>query len=207
MREGSNSGGSAIRLAIFDLDGTITRPNLDFKRIKHAVGLDDPEVLLLDYILSLPQERRRRAFEIVDSFEEEAARSAELRKGAAALLRRLRRRGIKVAIFTRNSRKSVRTVLDRFRLEVDAVISREDGPPKPEPDALVALLRRLGLRPCEAIMVGDFGIDVIAGRRAGIRTVLLDSGERAVEAEPDERIESLPQLLELIDRWQPDSRS
>jgi len=42
--------------------------------------------------------------------------------------------------------------------------------PKPEPDAVLAILRRLDVPPSAALVVGDMPVDVEMGRAAGVRT-------------------------------------
>ncbi len=192
---------SKIKLIVFDMDGTITRPRLDFGEIRKALGNDDPSLLTLDFILALPPDQQHKAWEIMHRYEQDAADNAEPQDGALLLLGELRRRGIKTAIFTRNSRDSVETVLVKLGLEVDDIIAREDAPPKPDPTAIHELLAKYGIRKREALMVGDFSIDVEVGKRAGLATVLLRNGDNLqVQADPDFEISSLLQLWDIIDR-------
>lgn len=192
---------SKIKLIVFDMDGTITRPSLDFGEIKKALGNDDPSLLTLDFILALPPDEQHRAWEIMHRYEQDAADNAEPQDGALPLLSELRRRGIKTAIFTRNSRDSVERVLAKFGVDVDDIIAREDAPPKPDPTAIYKLLEKYGIRKREALMVGDFALDVEAGKRAGLATVLLRNGDnRQIQADPDFEISSLLQLWDIIDR-------
>ncbi|HUX07492.1 MAG TPA: HAD family hydrolase [Acidobacteriota bacterium] len=192
---------SRIKLIVFDMDGTITRPRLDFGEIRKAIGNDDPSLLSLDFILSLPPDEQKKAWEIMHRYEDEAAENAEPQAGAVELLAELRRRGIKTAIFTRNSRKSVETVLSKIGVEVDRIIAREDAPPKPDPRAINELMERYAVHREEVLMVGDFALDIEAGRQAGIATVLLRNGDNhALKADPDFEIDSLLQLREIIAR-------
>jgi len=192
---------SRIKLIVFDMDGTITRPRLDFGEIRKALGNDDPSLLSLDFILSLPPDEQKQAWEIMHRYEDEAAENAEPQAGAVELLAELRRRGIKTAIFTRNSRKSVETVLSKIGVEVDRIIAREDAPPKPDPRAINELMERYAVHREEVLMVGDFALDIEAGRQAGIATVLLRNGDNhALKADPDFEIDSLLQLREIIAR-------
>ncbi len=56
----------------------------------------------------------------------------------------------------------------------DAVTSEEGFPPKPAPDAVLALLARNGLDPKTCVMVGDREIDGMAGKNAGIAGALVN---------------------------------
>lgn len=59
----------------------------------------------------------------------------------------------------------------------DAVLTGSDVERlKPEPDMLRAALKQLGVAPEEAVMVGDSANDALAGRRAGVRVCLVESG-------------------------------
>lgn len=74
--------------------------------------------------------------------------------------------------------------------------------PKPAPDLLLHLARRMDLRPTRMLMVGDTARDVAAGRAAGMRTaaVLYGLGSRdALLAErPDHLLEDLEDVLALL---------
>lgn len=51
----------------------------------------------------------------------------------------------------------------------DAIINAADGlAHKPEPDAILELLRRIDVAPENAIVVGDHAFDIIAGKRARV---------------------------------------
>ncbi len=189
------------RLLIFDLDGTLTRPILDFAAIREAVGLGEP---LLESMLALPDgPERDRAFAVLERFEAEAAERSELNAGAREILDVLSRRGIPAGLVTRNSRASARRTLERHALAFDIVVTRDDAPPKPRPEPLLRICGHFGIPPAEALMVGDFRLDVLAGRRAGTRTALLTNGRAASwlpEAPPDHVIAGLGELESLLPR-------
>lgn len=198
-----NNKDSKIQLVIFDLDGTITRPYLDFGKIRKAIGAPDTGILVLDYVRDLPAAEREKAYEILDGFEKEAAVNCQPQDGAIEAISELQRQGTKIAVFTRNSRKSAQATLKRLGLAVDEIISRDDGPPKPSPDAIFALLNHLGISNTQAIMVGDFRVDIMTGKNAGLKTVLIENAgtDHQIEVYPDLRIRNLMDLMPAIDRW------
>jgi phosphoglycolate phosphatase-like HAD superfamily hydrolase len=53
--------------------------------------------------------------------------------------------------------------------------------PKPYPDMLWALARRLKLDKTEVLYVGDMDIDVDCGHRAGIRVVAVRTGSSSMQ--------------------------
>jgi phosphoglycolate phosphatase-like HAD superfamily hydrolase len=73
---------------------------------------------------------------------------------------------------TRNGSGFARITLDRLRLPIELVMTRDDAPPKPHPAALLRVLEAWRLPSERAAMVGDFRFDLEAGRAAGTRTVL-----------------------------------
>ena len=188
-----------IRAVIFDLDGTLTRPFLDFAAIREAVGVAEP---LLENLLALPAGAARdRAFAILERFEDEAAEASELNAGVPEVFRFLASRSIPSGVVTRNSRRSAARVLAKHGLRVEACLTRDDAPAKPRPEPLWMLCERFGVEPGHALMVGDFKYDVLAGRNAGTRTALLTHGKTPSylrEVPPDHLLERLDDLLRLF---------
>jgi HAD superfamily hydrolase (TIGR01549 family) len=188
-----------IRGVIFDLDGTLTRPYLDFSAIRAAIGIAEP---LLENLMALPPgAERNRAFGILEQFEDEAAEASELNAGVAEVLGFLKSRSIPSGVVTRNSRRSALRVLAKHDLRVEACLTRDDAPAKPRPEPLWILCDRFGVEPSHALMVGDFKYDILAGRNAGMRTALLTHGRRPsylTEIPPDHLLERLDDLLRLF---------
>jgi len=188
-----------IRGIIFDMDGTLTEPHIDFQALRRELGImvDD----IVDHLKSVDDAERRRLESILHRFEEDAAVNATLQPGAAELLDALRARGIKLGLLTRNSRRSVKTVLAKFSLRFDATLTREDGPHKPSPEPVLALAQRWGLEPAEMLVVGDYVHDLRCARDAGARGVLLINDnvpEWAHEAEFI--IHDLSELTDVLER-------
>jgi HAD superfamily hydrolase (TIGR01549 family) len=157
---------------IFDLDGTLTEPLLDFEAIRRDIGIASG-LPILEALEAFQGEARARAEVILRRHEMDAIRAATLAQGCADLLDELARRRIPVAILTRNVRDAVDEFVRRFDVRVVAVYTREDGPPKPSPAGVLSLCRTLELAPRDVWMVGDYKFDVIAGRDAGCRTALV----------------------------------
>jgi HAD superfamily hydrolase (TIGR01509 family) len=167
----------ALKLVIFDLDGTLLEPALDFDAIKREIGLP-ADLPILEGLDTLTQAERVRANRILDRREEEAAARSRLMPGAEALLEWLRRRNVQIAVLTRNSRASVRRAEERHGLRFDAVVAREDKQPKPSPDGVRHLMEACGAGAGETVVMGDFRFDVEAGAAAGCRTIALVAAPR-----------------------------
>ncbi len=109
----------AVKAVIFDLDGTLVHSDLDFDLIRRRIGLSDGAVLEALQKMSAPD--RRRAMQILEEHESQAAREARLDAHAHTVLAALAQRGIRTALLTRNSSASARTVMDRHNLSFEIV--------------------------------------------------------------------------------------
>ena len=178
---------------LFDMDGVVVRQRLDFPAIKQEM-FGDTEGFILERMERLGPAERARAEAILDRHEALAATQAESMDGFLPFWGWMTDRGFKSGLVTRNSRKSVEVVLGRLAISFDAMVSREDAPPKPAPDPVLLACRRMGVDPAEAIFVGDFELDLLAGRRAGVMTVLLRSPAFSFSEQADLMVDSLAEL-------------
>jgi HAD superfamily hydrolase (TIGR01509 family) len=183
---------------IFDLDGTLTKPYLDFDAIRREIGL--PPGPILESLEEMPAPERERAELILTRHERDGAKGVTLYEDAALVIQTCRDRGYSTAILTRNARENVETILRRHHLSIDTFRSREDGVIKPSPSGIISICEELRSQPDQSWMVGDFAFDILAGRAAGAKTVLMNGGrERPYFADQaDHVIERLSELLELI---------
>jgi len=187
------------KAVLFDMDGTLTDERLDFDSIKQELGMGDGPILEALPFLSAPE--RERVEGILDRWEEEGASTCGLAPGCIDLLDWLEQRDVKTALITRNTRRSVETVLERHGLEFEVRLTREclNGRYKPHPEPLLVACARLGVDPTNAWMVGDWRYDIEAGNAAGIKTVWLAGGrERPFEAVPWRSVYDLRELAKLL---------
>jgi HAD superfamily hydrolase (TIGR01509 family) len=172
------------RAVIFDLDGTLTQPLLDFDAMRAEIGL--PPGPILEQLAHADEPTRARAEEILRRHEREAIAQATLADGCAELLAHLAARDIPAAILTRNIREVVDAFVRTFGFSFAAVYTREDGPHKPSPAGVFALCEKMGVAPAETVVVGDYKFDILAGRAAGCPTALvLGSHKPTIEELPD----------------------
>jgi HAD superfamily hydrolase (TIGR01549 family) len=190
-----------ICAVLFDLDGTITEPLLDFAVIRREIGLAPDCPSVLDGIEGMSPQARQGAMEILCRHEDYAARQSTLQDGAKGLVAELARRNIPTGILTRNSRRSTQLVLEKHGLTFDGIITREDGPVKPDSFGVLTLCRQFGALPENTLVVGDYLHDLLAARNAGAIPVLLTSHPRAREYanHADFCIRHLDEVLQIID--------
>lgn len=189
------------RAVIFDMDGTITEPYLDFGWIREQIGMPRDAGPILEAMERMTDDERRRAEAVLHRCEAEAAEASLLNDGVHEVVSGLKGRGILTAVLTRNSRVSAETVLNKHGLRFDLVRTREDGAIKPSPEPVLAICRTLGVSPAEAWVVGDYLFDVQSGRAAGARTVLFWPGPELPEwhDQADHVIAGLTELIPLIE--------
>jgi HAD superfamily hydrolase (TIGR01509 family) len=162
---------------IFDMDGTLIEPLIDFAEVRAELGIPEGVGILeaLDGMAPAAAEPRRRR---LLAHELAAAQNAALLPGAQEAVARIRRAGLKAALLTRSARPAMEIVLRRFGLAFDLAWSREDGPIKPEPDGILRACGELGIAPPRTACVGDFRYDLVAANAAGAVSILLARGSR-----------------------------
>lgn len=153
---------------IFDMDGTLTVPTLDFNAMRNEIGL--PEGDLAEEVFRLPPEEQQKAWAIIERHETEAIRDQRLQDNTEPFLASCRAADIKLGIVTRNERRSVDALCSRYGLEFDSIVTREFQFIKPHPAPILHILKQWNLLPHEVLMIGDYIHDIDCGRAAGTKT-------------------------------------
>ncbi len=161
------------RAILFDMDGTLLAPSIDFPALRMRLGVPEKEGIL-DWVLGQPADRRRGLEAILTAVELEAAGRAALLPGAAETLAWVRERGLQSGILTRNCREAWAVAWGRCGLERDIeVFTRESAPAKPDPACLAPILASWGVEAGEIVHVGDYLHDLTLARRCGMHSILL----------------------------------
>ena len=184
---------------IFDMDGTLVQPLLDFAAIRAKLRIP-AGVGILEAIDAMTPDAQAEAHKALLDWEMAAAQQAQPMPGALPTLQAIRRQGLKMALLTRNAAPAMALVIQRLGMQFDLAWSREQGPIKPAPDGVLRACRALGLAPGRTLCVGDFEYDIQAANAAGAVSVLLatDAGP-AFATCPHHTITALGQLLGLLD--------
>lgn len=117
-------------------------------------------------------------------------------------IKALHDRGLQLAICSSRGRPTLEGFVKTFRLEdyVSMVVSANDVEHhKPNPEPVQKILAALGIKPDEAVVVGDASYDILMGRSAGCRTVGVTYGNQSaadlLAAGADVLIDDFAQLL------------
>ncbi|UFS69230.1 HAD family hydrolase [Geomonas sp. RF6] len=187
---------------IFDLDGTLTVAVHDFAAIRRALeipaGAD-----ILGHLGSLCEEESASRYRQLELMEEELCVQTMAATGALSLFQLLRRRGVRLGVVTRNTRRNALRTLEHIGLgayfHAGDILGREEALAKPHPDGIFRLASRWGVAASETVMVGDYRFDLEAGRAAGAATVHVDvSGAFPWPELTDVAVGSLGELALLI---------
>ncbi len=184
----------SLQAILFDMDGTLTVPHIDWKSLRARVGVPEGTAIM-EHIYQLSAEEARRAEGMVRETELEAAVAAVPNEGLAELFEGLDRSPLRRALITNNHRGAMDLVVAAFGLRFDVMLCREDGLLKPAPDLLRLALERLGVAAGEAVFVGDGRYDRMASEAAGVPYVHLDNHG---DGGGDPVIYSLPELLPAL---------
>lgn len=206
---------------LFDFDGTLLDISIDFAKMKQdiiSLGLEygispNPELYVLEAIddifnqlsqedVSLAERFRDQAKQILIDIEMDAVPASKAFDKADETLRHLKDKGIKVGIVTRNCRPAVLKSSEKAGFVYDILLTRDDVKKvKPDPQHLWDALNLLDSKPENSIMVGDHPIDVIAGKKAGMKTVAvltLKTREDFQSVAPDLILDDVSGILEIL---------
>jgi HAD superfamily hydrolase (TIGR01509 family) len=155
-------------------------------------------------VLARDEEQSAQLAEVFQEAYERHSRTLRAFPGIVEMLVALRAAGISTAVVTSKGRRRFEPDAERVGLaaEIDVAVCAGEAAPKPDPEGVLEALRRLGVQPERAAMVGDTVVDMAAARAAGVLAVgvswghseaetLLAAGARAVAGTPAELVDML----------------
>lgn len=190
-----------LKAVLFDLDGTVldTLPDLHACMNEALAQFGCPPITLeqtrryvgngglLFATRALPPERRGEA----EHFYRDIYCPVHIRcknerthpfAGEAECMAALRAAGMRLAVLTNKSQRAAdvlgATLLKEYGFD-EIVGHRADTAVKPDPASTLALLKRLGVAPSEAVFVGDGDTDVQTAKNAGMRSMSVLWGYRS----------------------------
>lgn len=212
------------RLVIFDFDGTLgdTRQNIiiTLQRTMRLMGLELRDeatcartigLTLEDSFLSMyPAMSRDEAREAVRVYRDIFYESIEelqpdLFPGVKEVVEGLHARGLMLSIASSRSSPSLLLFLRNMGIaRYFSLVLGSDNVEfhKPHPEAVLLTLRELGVRPDDAVVVGDMPVDVEMAHRAGVEAVAVSYGNASREeleaAHAEYIIDEIAPLVDII---------
>lgn len=199
-----------VKAVIFDLDGTLIISTVDFLKFRKRLlefikgkGANMNDYALRELTVSMiskfesemrnkgvPEDTIQSYLDDIDDFlneiEMENIEQTKPVPGAKEILLNLRKKGIKIGILTRGCpayAEKALTIAGLWGL-ADAVVSRDRKSgiaPKPSAEAAESLLKKMEVDRDRAVMLGDYSIDYICARNAGIKFYGISSSEESLK--------------------------
>jgi phosphoglycolate phosphatase len=214
-----------IKAIIFDFDGTLAVLNIDFSLMREQIfdlikHFDVQEKLIQEkYLLEIidevyqilwrtdppiAEDFYQKAHNVLREIEMSAAETGKLILGTEATLKKLKDKGFKIGIITRNCEDAVRKVFPDINDFCDVFVSRNSVKKvKPHPDHLTYVMESFKISGKESVMVGDHIIDVQAGKRVGMKTIGVLTGrikkEEFEKAGADYVLEDISEVSKLLE--------
>jgi phosphoglycolate phosphatase len=216
------------KLIMFDLDGTLVETALEIcdavndtfkhfglgqvqqKQVNDWIGHGTRELIIqaLAHLEQVPAEsirgsdRLKEIFEQFDPFyKARCGTRSHLYPHVREVLQELKAQGTKLAIVTNKEGRHTQTLVKYHQLDVlmDVVISGDTFPTKkPDPVGIHHCLQQYGVRPEEALFVGDSSIDAATAKNAGVEVWLLpygyNLGQPVADCHPDRLIDDFSAL-------------
>jgi HAD superfamily hydrolase (TIGR01509 family) len=167
-----------IKLAIFDMDGTVFDSHLDWLKIREELAIERDGNILKEIYRENRVDHDR--LEILENYEKENALKTRPIRGISGFLRYLKDRNAAVVLVTNNNRENTYFLLKKFNLTFDLVITREMKLWKPAPDAFLYVMGKYGCKPGETITIGDSHYDVWASRGAHVPHIFIIKSARVI---------------------------
>jgi len=218
---------SGIRLAIFDVDGTLIDSQghinaamteafaavgeavPDRTEIREVVGLSLPNAIATLAPRFDTETLGRTVAAYKDAFatlaDQQGAAVSPLFPGTVEMLDVLARHDeLILGIATGKSRRGLDRILNLHDLRTRFVTTQvaDDHPSKPHPSMLIAALDAVGCAPGEAVMIGDTAFDMDMARAAGVATIAVSWGyhpvNRLAATAPDAMVHDMAALAGAV---------
>jgi HAD superfamily hydrolase (TIGR01509 family) len=210
-----------IRAVLLDVDGTLIDSNdaharawvdagaefgqrIAFDDVRWLIGMGGDKVLPRLTGLEEDSEEGSRLLERRgEIFRERYLPALRALPGAAELVERLDREGLRAVVATSASETDLKALLEQAGLTslLERSTNSDDADEsKPSPDIVEAALAQAGVPAAQAVMLGDTPYDVAAAQRAGVRILAVTCGGWSAE-ELDGAAAVYADPADLLRRW------
>jgi pyrophosphatase PpaX len=206
-----------VLCVIFDIDGTLTRTSeLIFASFNHVASkyigrtltpreitalFGPPEEVAIARVVG-DQDAPAAMSDLCSYYRDQHRSLASLHHGIEEVLRFLKEKNIRLAVFTGKGKRTAEITLGELQIAAyfDLIVSGNDVQHhKPHPEGIQKVLRAFDVHPRETLMIGDTVSDVRASRSAGVRmaAVLWDSydKDRLLETSTDLRFFEVAEMF------------
>jgi len=186
-----------LRVALLDIDGTLVESNdhharawvdafseighhISFDQVRPLVGMGGDKIIpKLTGIPADSDEGKRISEQRSSIFFERYLPTIQAWPQSRALIERMGRAGLTLVIATsakQDEYESLARIAGVADLVDDKTTADDANRSKPDPDIIVAALKKGKCAPTDALMLGDTPYDIQAAQRAGVSCVALRSG-------------------------------
>ena len=213
-----------IKLAIFDLDGTLVNSIADLACATNTAlekfGYPVHEVVKYNYMVgdgvpklierALPPDGRKKENNAIihkefdKYYKMHYSDMTRPYSGIPELLQNIKRKDILIAVASNKPDKFTKAIVSSFFDGVFDVVQgkADDTEKKPAPDIILKIIKKLDVSKEDTIMIGDSNVDIFTAQNAGVRSIGCLWGFRTkeeLEAAKADYIVSEPcEILNLI---------
>lgn len=188
---------------ILDWDGVIADTDLDFSGIRNKY-FNGKRVPLIEATRLLSESDQIELWKDIYDLEMEGAEKATPISGAFELVEWCQKNAVPWCVVSRNCMDSIYLAASRIGFSLPEItMSRDNGPVKPDPEALWLASDKMDIPYRQCAMVGDFLYDMIGARRSGMRGVLVERTSEDWNVWADVCFETLEKLVLSLENPQP----
>lgn len=188
-----------IKLAVFDMDGTILDtledlqdslnhvfeqmgyPKKTYEEVRSFVGNGIRKLIERAVPVGTSTEKIEEAFQLfIPYYQEHCADKTRPYEGIIELLRKLKADGMVTAVVSNKAHEAVAELCEEyFKGLFDMAVGEQEGlKKKPAPDSVNLVLKELGYTKEEAVYIGDSEVDIATALNSGLTPYIVTWGFR-----------------------------